>query len=95
MAGSSQLLNHATKMLSLKEWTSINWSGQLTVAICSRSWTPELPKPPKQVLKMEVEFLVVKEIVEMLSNEFIKDLGDSCALLFVSRHTAEQGVKSN
>lgn len=42
---------------------------------------------------MEAEFLVVKEIVEMLFIEFIKDLGDSCALLFVSWHTAEQDVK--
>ena len=36
----------------------------------------EVPEPPKLVLQMEVEFLVLKEIVKISPFEFIENLWD-------------------
>lgn len=46
--------------------------------------SPEVPKPPKLVLKMELVFLVLKEI-KILPSEFIENLWDLRAFLLKSR----------
>lgn len=38
--------------------------------------SPEVPEPPKLVLKMEVEFLVLKDIIKILPFEFTENLWD-------------------
>lgn len=38
--------------------------------------SPEVPEPPELGLKIEVEFLVLKEIIKILPFEFIENLWD-------------------
>lgn len=57
---------------------SCTGQAQLTCSCLQRirHMRPEVPEPPKLVLKMEVEFLVLKEIIKILPFEFIENLWD-------------------
>lgn len=84
----NQFLNHTATRLGLKLWTSLHtlvWAvklsctGQPRLTRSCLQWiihmSPEVPKPHKLVLKMELVFLVLKEI-KILPSEFIKNLWD-------------------